>query len=397
MTTINSNQVINEIGDSANSINLEYAEISKYFSLEEYNLSYIKFFYLRNNYLISIQYVYTLKSDSDKIFISNEHNYFGPNPFSIEDKSINVDLIDEVILNLDDNEFIYQIKGFYDNKKLLITKLVVITNIGNYIELGINQETNSDFNFNFKWNFYFNNQLFGGFIIGWNKKNINYLATIIIDKKDMNNNISDKNFNNNEDSNNNNYNEEKNELTDVTYNQSLIKDSLVNPIYQTKLFGKFNDNQTIFKDYYINSTDNLLNKIRDKKTYLNNIEIYYNKEKINRIILKYKSLIKEKDFNYNIDYKSKNYKENENTSININLIENEFISEIDLKYSDNIDGITLKSNMGKSIKCSIKSGKEKSFKFEEKENNKKFCLIGLVAGYFERIQCIQFYYMMINK
>ena len=39
MTTINSNQVINEIGDSANSINLEYAEISKYFSLEEYNLS----------------------------------------------------------------------------------------------------------------------------------------------------------------------------------------------------------------------------------------------------------------------------------------------------------------------------------------------------------------------
>ncbi len=213
----------------------------------------------------------------------------------------------------------------------------------------------------------------------------------------MNNNISDNNFNNNEDSNNNNYNEEKNELTDVTYNQSLIKDSLVNPIYQTKLFGKFNDNQTIFKDYYINSTDNLLNKIRDKKTYLNNIEIYYNKEKINRIILKYKSLIKEKDFNYNIDYKSKNYKENENTSININLIENEFISEIDLKYSDNIDGITLKSNMGKSIKCSIKSGKEKSFKFEEKENNKKFCLIGLVAGYFERIQCIQFYYMMINK
>ena len=396
MTTINSNQVINEIGDSANSINLEYAEISKYFSLEEYNLSYIKFFYLRNNYLISIQYVYTLKSDSDNIFISNEHNYFGPNPFTIEDKSINVDLIDEVILNLDDNEFIYQIKGFYDNKKLLITKLVVITNIGNYIELGINQETNSDFNFNFKWNFYFNNQLFGGFIIGWNKKNINYLATIIIDKKDMNNNISDNNFNNNED-NNNNYNEEKNELTDVTYNQSLIKDSLVNPIYQTKLFGKFNDNQTIFKDYYINSTDNLLNKIRDKKTYLNNIEIYYNKEKINRIILKYKSLIKEKDFNYNIDYKSKNYKENENTSININLIENEFISEIDLKYSDNIDGITLKSNMGKSIKCSIKSGKEKSFKFEEKENNKKFCLIGLVAGYFERIQCIQFYYMMINK
>ena len=396
MTTINSNQVINEIGDSANSINLEYAEISKYFSLEEYNLSYIKFFYLRNNYLISIQYIYTLKSDPDKIFISNEHNYFGPNPFSIEDKSINVDLIDEVILNLDDNEFIYQIKGFYDNKKLLITKLVVITNIGNYIELGINQETNSDFNFNFKWNFYFNNQLFGGFIIGWNKKNINYLATIIIDKKDMNNNISDNNFNNNED-NNNNYNEEKNELTDVTYNQSLIKDSLVNPIYQTKLFGKFNDNQTIFKDYYINSTDNLLNKIRDKKTYLNNIEIYYNKEKINRIILKYKSLIKEKDFNYNIDYKSKNYKENENTSININLIENEFISEIYLKYSDNIDGITLKSNMGKSIKCSIKSGKEKSFKFEEKENNKKFCLIGLVAGYFERIQCIQFYYMMINK
>ena len=396
MTTINSNQVINEIGDSANSINLEYAEISKYFSLEEYNLSYIKFFYLRNNYLISIQYVYTLKSDSDKIFISNEHNYFGPNPFSIEDKSINVDLIDEVILNLDDNEFIYQIKGFYDNKKLLITKLVVITNIGNYIELGINQETNSDFNFNFKWNFYFNNQLFGGFIIGWNKKNINYLATIIIDKKDMNNNISDNNFNNNED-NNNNYNEEKNELTDVTYNQSLIKDSLVNPIYQTKLFGKFNDNQTIFKDYYINSTDNLLNKIRDKKTYLNNIEIYYNKEKINRIILKYKSLIKEKDFNYNIDYKSKNYKENENTSININLIENEFISEIDLKYSDNIDGITLKSNMGKSIKCSIKSGKEKSFKFEEKENNKKFCFIGLVAVYFERIQCIQFYDMMINK
>ena len=397
MTTINSNQVINEIGDSANSINLEYAEISKYFSLEEYNLSYIKFFYLRNNYLISIQYIYTLKSDPDKIFISNEHNYFGPNPFSIEDKSINVDLIDEVILNLDDNEFIYQIKGFYDNKKLLITKLVVITNIGNYIELGINQETNSDFNFNFKWNFFFNNQLFGGFIIGWNKKNINYLATIIIDKKDMNNNISDNNFNNNEDSNNNNYNEEKNELTDVTYNQSLIKDSLVNPIYQTKLFGKFNDNQTIFKDYFINSTDNLLNKIREKKTYLNNIEIYYNEEKINRIILKYKSLIKEKDYNYNIDYKSKNYKENENTSININLIENEFISEIDLKYSDNIDGITLKSNMGKSIKCSIKSGKEKSFKFEEKDNNKKFCLIGLVAGYFERIQCVQFYYIMLNK
>ena len=56
--------VIKEVGNSLNASNLEYAEIYKYFPNNKENqntssskilLSKIKFFYLRNEYLLSIR------------------------------------------------------------------------------------------------------------------------------------------------------------------------------------------------------------------------------------------------------------------------------------------------------------------------------------------------------
>jgi hypothetical protein len=77
-------------------------------------------------------------------------------------------------LNFGKDEEIYLIKGaFIDNK---IVRLKIDTTHGQFVEFGSNS-----YEFNFTWEYYFNLKHFDGFIIGWNDKNINYLASLCIE------------------------------------------------------------------------------------------------------------------------------------------------------------------------------------------------------------------------
>ena len=76
---------VKEIGNSINSMNLEYAEITKYFrekntkinEEEQLVLSKLKFFYMRNSHLIAIQYIY----QANKHFKSNDKTTYVYHPF----------------------------------------------------------------------------------------------------------------------------------------------------------------------------------------------------------------------------------------------------------------------------------------------------------------------------
>jgi len=82
-------------------------------------------------------------------------------------------IIDEITLELDSDEIIYSIKGYFFKDK--IRRLLIQTTLGKYIEFGQDLKK-----FNFQWDYHYNQIIFDGFIIGWNNSNINYLANIYV-------------------------------------------------------------------------------------------------------------------------------------------------------------------------------------------------------------------------
>lgn len=93
---------------------------------------------------------------------------------SIINLDVSTNIIDEIVLNLDCDEEIYLIKGtFKDNK---IIKMSIYTSHGQFIEFG-----SASLEYNFSWEYYFNLKHFDGFIIGWNDKNITYLASLCVE------------------------------------------------------------------------------------------------------------------------------------------------------------------------------------------------------------------------
>jgi len=87
------------------------------------------------------------------------------------DSYVSENIIDEIVLCLSEYEDIYLVQGLYNSKK--ITKMSIYTTLGQYIEFGNNREGDLAFS----WQYHFNLNLFDGFIIGWNGKNITYLAS----------------------------------------------------------------------------------------------------------------------------------------------------------------------------------------------------------------------------
>ena len=81
--------------------------------------------------------------------------------------------MDEIILQIDKEENIYCIKGYYQKDK--IKRFAIHTTQGKYSEFGSELKK-----FNFQWDYYYNQKTFDGFIIGWNDYNINYLANIYV-------------------------------------------------------------------------------------------------------------------------------------------------------------------------------------------------------------------------
>ena len=348
MSIINLQNKIHEVGNSMNSINLEYAEITKYFDERKYRISHIKFYYSRIGFLVSIQYIFKEKNKEDSYISPKNLTYFGPEPYNDNDINVNSDLVEEITLSLEEDEQIYQINGFFDEKKNYISKMLIETNKGNFIQFGIdisslNIQDKSPFNF--KWNFFFNGEIFNGFVIGWNNKFINHLAIIILENKL-------------EEEKNEEKKDEEEELEDVTYKQNEYIENILNPISQSIIFGTFNSNQTVFRDCYINNPINLLEKIRKGKIYLSKLSIFYTSKYINRIKVTYSYFSKEKndiiqDWICRYFNSSKDIKE-----VSINLNENEYIKEFSVICNDYIEGLIFKSNNNKILKCICKEGEK---------------------------------------
>ena len=362
---------VKEIGNSINSMNLEYAEITKYSKghntksdneEDKIILTKIKFFFMRHSHLISIQYVYQQKknchsNDKSTFIYPPDHEFFGPSLKDIEElyqEKKMESVIDEIILNLSPNEYIYQVKGSFDSAKNKITKMVVKTTKGQFVDFG-----NGD-KFDFTWDFYFNQKSFDGFIIGWNKKNINYLASILVDKEIV---------------------PEKETLTDVTYTQNSLK--MINPIYQSQLYGIFNSMNTTYNDPYLNN--DIFNLLREGKIYLGEICVYYYNT-INKIDILY-SYYEEDYKKIKISYTATNLNQNTNKQYSITLGPNEFISSFHVGYDHYIEWLRFSTNKRKELYCKLKDAEKDG---GSKDNTKY--LVGLVAGYKDRIQCIRFYY-----
>ena len=126
MSIINLHNKIHEVGNSMNSINLEYAEITKYFDERKYRISHIKFYYSRIGFLVSIQYIFKEKNKEDSYISPKNLTYFGPEPYNDNDINVNSDLVEEITLSLEEDEQIYQINGFFDEKKNYISNVLNI-------------------------------------------------------------------------------------------------------------------------------------------------------------------------------------------------------------------------------------------------------------------------------
>jgi hypothetical protein len=371
--------VIKEVGNSLNASNLEYAEIYKYFPNNKENqntssskilLSKIKFFYLRNEYLLSIQYIYQEKADiisnnSDKSsFLYPPLLFFGPDPTTIKQiyaKNKTTCIIDEIELSLSLNEHIYQVKGFFNFEQKQITNFSIKTTRGQFVEFGPFPETN------FVWDCFFNQKIFEGFIIGWNSYHINYFAAIFPVK------INE---------------EEKETLTDVTYIQHSIPN--ISPYYQSKLVGPF-DLSTSIKDPYANS--NILSLYREGKIYLEEINIY-SCHTILQIELVY-NYTEDNAKRFKIEYTANNFHKNECKISSLLLRKDEFINDYQIGYNKKgICKITMQTNTNKFLKCATKIESEKEEGCTEKGNT---MLLGIVAGYNSSIMCMRFYYKKLKS
>ena len=337
-----------EVGNTINSINLEYAEITKYFDESKYKISFIKFFYSRIGFLVSIQYIYSEKNKIDSFLYPKGLTYFGPEPYNDNDINVNSDLVEEITLSLDEDENIYQINGYFDEKKNQISKMLIETNKGNFIQFGIdisslNIQDKSPFNF--KWNFFFNGDLFNGFVIGWNNKSINHLASIIIENKT-------------EEEKNEEKKEEEIELEDVTYKQNNFIENIVNPINQSMIFGKFNSNQTVFRNAYINDPINIFDKIRNKEIFLSKISIFYNSKYIIRIKVNYSYINKEKN-DIILDWVCRYYNSSKDIKeMNMSLEFDEYIKEFTVICNDYLEGLIFQNNKNKILKCVCREGEK---------------------------------------
>ena len=198
---------------------------------------------------------------------------FGPSnidTISISNPS-SCNIIDEIVLELADDEEIYLIKGLFEKgkggKKNQITKMGIYTTFGQFVEFG-----KSPLEYNFTWEYFFNLRFFDGFIIGWNDRNITYLASLVVEKLQAN------------------YDEKNIVLTDTTY----IRSYFVEPMYLSPRYGTIDANTFVIDDL---TKMKLLNDIQSNDPwYISEIAVYFDKM-INCVEVEYtnrKSLVKVK-------------------------------------------------------------------------------------------------------
>jgi len=172
--------------------------------------------------------------------------------------------IDEIVLNLSPKEEIYMIKGICESIKTngiksdQIVKLAIYTTFGQYVEFG-----RSNLDCNFIWEYHFNLRCFDGFLIGWDEKNINYLASLTVEGN-PNAELMGK----------------TESLADTTYESRLY---IIEPIFLTPRYGKIDCYTVIEDDLY---KLNIFQLVKKGEIFLSEIVIYYDKH-INSIDVEY--------------------------------------------------------------------------------------------------------------
>lgn len=240
-----------QVGNSCDSENLICASFKKISNLEKdtIGLRKLKIFYERKRNVLAFQFGLIDTETNQKIKTEKEiYGSFKP------ETSLN--FIEEITLTLEKGEEIYVINGFFNKNR--IERFCVYTTFGQFIECGqhIHQ-------CNFQWEFYYNNTLFDGFIIGCDHDSINYLAALYTDKNDL---IKD-----------NEAELDETKLKDTTHESISNRIEIINV---SKIFGNF-DEKTIFEDNFLKIKEN--NNIT-----LSNISVYFDTKHIYAIELKYK-------------------------------------------------------------------------------------------------------------
>jgi hypothetical protein len=146
------------------------------------------------------------------------------------------------VLTLSRDEEIYLIQGIYRNKR--ITRIEIHTTFGQYVEFGEPEKQVI-----FSWQYFFNLHSFNGFIIGWNNKEITYLASLCILKEFI---------------------EEKSiALKDTKYDTSMLN---IDPIYLSQRYGDVQKN-TSLRDDLIDL--NIYEGVKRGDVYISEIVCYY--------------------------------------------------------------------------------------------------------------------------
>ncbi len=356
-----------------------------------------------NNYINSPE---TLKRWDESPILYLDKSIIGP-----VDTYITTNIIDEITLNFQPDEEIYLIKGimsttntmntnkslnYNSTKSSKIIKMCIYTTHGQFIEFGPSSNSNSN-ECNFTWDYHFNMKKFDGFLIGWNENNINYLASLIIDKSSTTSSNSGNSGNSSNTANSPINTVYKQTLIDTTYESRKF---IIEPIFLTPKYGNINKNKfqsTNFIDT-LNKL-NIYNKVKEGEYHLSGITVYYDSY-INGIEFEYSSSIGDSNFSNDkgeakviscYGYNTKKYKDKKNS---LRITGDDCINFIAFTYDENgLRSFRLKTHKGKSITCVGQENAEFSkVSIYDNTQDRVISLLGMILGYNDVVCTLQIYY-----
>ena len=343
----------------------------------EYNLSQIKFFFLRKDpYLIAIQFLFQKKeefgSKDPSSFISfkekNNNKYIGGiyNKYELEN-------IEEYTLQLSLGEEICIFSGNYKND--LFHKINIKTNFGKFFLIGNKKVEN-----NFSFKYFYNGIFFDGLVIGADTEKIMYLKPIIYEDKLK----FDQAKINHE-------NKHKKELIDVSEDLTIL--TKYSPIYKTNIFGTNNSKTIIIDDM---EKSGLIMEIKEGRAALNKITVWSNGKRITKINNEYTHFIN-KEKNISISHESNSYDIRDSNYI-IVISKEDHIKDAIVYLSSrkkNVKNIEITTSKGMKLKTSNHKGH--NYKELTETTGKKLRILGMCVGREKYIQFIQFYYDLTNS
>ena len=344
----------------------------------EYNLSQLKFYFVRNNqHLLALQFLFQKKEDfgskdpsSFISFIDDNTKYIGALPnYDPLDKNT-IENIEEYTLQLSLGEEICLFSGNY--KKDLFHSINIKTNFGKFLEIGNKKLQN-----NFTFKYFYNGIYFDGLIIGKDLEKIKYLKQIIYEDP--------KKF---QESKKNQENEK--ELIDVSEDLKISTKNA--PIYKTNIFGTNNSKTIIIDDM---EKSGLIMDIKEGRAALKEIRIFSNGKKVTRIDNQY-VCYGNKNKDILISHQSNSYNET-NKNYTIIISKDDYLKDAIIYLSsrkNNVKDVELTTSKGMKLK--ISNLKSNNYKELKETKGKKLRILGMCIGSEKYIQFIQFYYELTD-